>query len=160
MIRNSVLAAQCVILASAYLYYLARPLEAWTLLSNTSLKLQVLVGKHSLVPIQWKELGTRVYWNTLLFESDLLAELDLLHSGIVLFEELIKLPRGFEQDDDDEGWEDGEGLNLHTGDKHISMVVSRDELWHFLAEIALRRLLNRVSHGVYQKDSTLTLASL
>ncbi|PYH97784.1 hypothetical protein BO71DRAFT_438596 [Aspergillus ellipticus CBS 707.79] len=157
MIRNSVVAAQCVILASAYLFYLVRPLEAWTLLSNASLKLQLLLGNPSRVPTQWKELGTRVYWNTLLFESDLLAELDLPHSGIVLLEELVNLPGGFGQNDDEE--EDEEDT-IHQRDKHVGTMIGRDELWYFLAEIALRRLLNRVSHVIYQKDSILTLASL
>ena len=47
------------------------------------------------------------------------------------FEETVGLPGGFE----DEGEE----------------AVGRDELWYFLAEIALRRLLNRVSHLIYSK---------
>lgn len=66
--------------------------------------------------------------------SDLLAELDLPHSGIEAFEDTFTLPTGFE----DIGTEP----------------VGRDELWYFLAEIALRRLLNRVSHMLYQRTST------
>jgi hypothetical protein len=133
------------VLASAYLFYLVRPLEAWTLLSNVSLKLQLLLGNPNRVPAQWKELSVRVYWNSLLYESDLLAELDLPHSGIVNFEELVDLPGGFEEEDDDED----EGIESETGKEE-----------YFLAEIALRRLLNRVSHLIYQKDSTHTLSSL
>ncbi|GES62730.1 Zn(II)2Cys6 transcription factor [Aspergillus terreus] len=158
MMRNSVLAAQCIILSSAYLFYLVRPLEAWTLLSNASMKLQLLFGNTSRVPAQWKELSVRVYWNALLYESDLLAELDLPHSGIVHFEESVDLPGGFEEDDEEEEDEDP------VENPHDSMIhsdsVGNDELWYFLAEIALRRLLNRVSHMIYQKDNTLTLASL
>lgn len=141
MMRNSVLSAQCMILASAYLFYLVRPLEAWTLLSNISIKLQLLLGSPGRIPPQSKELSGRVYWNALLFESDLLAELDLPHSGIVQFEETAELPGGFEEEDDEEP-------------------AGRDELWYFLSEIALRRLLNRVSHMIYQKDSTLSIGSL
>lgn len=136
MTRNSMLSAQCQILAAAYLFYLVRPLEAWNLLTSTSMKLQLLLGGQGRVPPHVKELSERVYWNTLLFESDLLAELDLPHSGIVQFEETVGLPGGFE----DEGEE----------------AVGRDELWYFLAEIALRRLLNRVSHLIYTKTSTTT----
>lgn len=142
MMRNSVISAQCMILASAYLFYLVRPLEAWTLLSNISMKLQLLLGSPGRVPTQSKELSGRVYWNALLFESDMLAELDLPHSGIVQFEETAELPGGFEEEEDEEA-------------------VGRDELWYFLSEIALRRLLNRVSHMVYQKDNAMmSLASL
>ncbi|CCD56507.1 similar to transcription factor Cys6 [Botrytis cinerea T4] len=140
MTRNTVLSAQCTVLASAYLFYLVRPLEAWTLLSSTSTKLQLLLSAPGRIPASQRELCERVYWNSLLFESDLLAELDLPHSGIVQYEEIVGLPGGFEQED-----EDG---------------VGRDELWYFLAEIALRRLLNRVSQLIYSKDSMASTSSL
>lgn len=140
MTRNSVLSAQCTVLASAYLFYLVRPLEAWTLLSSTSTKLQLLLSAPGRVPAGERELSERVYWNALLFESDLLAEMDLPHSGIVQYEEMVGLPGGFEPEDDDS--------------------VGRDELWYFLAEIALRRLLNRVSQLIYSKDSMASTSSL
>ncbi|KAL3473647.1 hypothetical protein BJX99DRAFT_194233 [Aspergillus californicus] len=159
LMRNSVVSAQCIILAAAYLFYLVRPLEAWTLLSNASMKLQLLFGNPSRVPAQWRELSVRVYWNALLYESDMLAELDLPHSGIVNFEELVDLPGGFDEDDDDEDEDDEDQGDEDNRDK-LARPVGRDELWYFLAEIALRRLLNRVSHMIYQKDSTLTIASL
>ncbi|KAL2872242.1 putative C6 finger domain protein [Aspergillus lucknowensis] len=158
MMRNSVASAQCIILAAAYLFYLVRPLEAWTLLSNASMKLQLLFGNPSRVPAQWRELSVRVYWNALLYESDMLAELDLPHSGIVNFEELVDLPGRFDEDEDEDEEVEAEH-DEGTRDKH-NKPVGRDELWYFLAEIALRRLLNRVSHMIYQKDSSLTLASL
>ncbi|PKY05330.1 hypothetical protein P168DRAFT_234414 [Aspergillus campestris IBT 28561] len=158
MMRNSVVAAQCIVLTSAYLFYLVRPLEAWTLLSNASMKLQLLFGNTSRIPLQWRELSVRIYWNALLFESDLLAELELPHSGIVHFEELVDLPGGFEEEDDDDV--DGDDSDNSIDDNTNEHSVGRDELWYFLAEIALRRLLNRVSHMIYQKDNSLTLASL
>ncbi|KEY74187.1 hypothetical protein S7711_00347 [Stachybotrys chartarum IBT 7711] len=140
MTTNSVLAAQCHLLAAAYLFYLVRPMEAWNLLCSTSTKLQLLLMTPSRVPAQQRELVERIYWNALLFESDLLAELDLPHSGVVQFEENVGLPGGFEG-------EEGEQ-------------VGRDELWYFLAEIALRRLLNRVSQLIYSKDSMASTTSL
>lgn len=157
--RNSASAAHCNVLASAYLFYLVRPLEAWTLLSNASMKLQLLFGNQSRIPLQWKELSVRLYWNALLYESDLLAEMDLPHSGIVHFEELIDLPGDFEEDEDED--EDGDNEILSDSEYAVGdSSVFRDELWYFLAEIALRRLLNRVSHMIYQKDNSRTLASL
>lgn len=137
MTRNNTVSSQCLILASAYLFYLVRPLEAWTLLSSTSTKLRLLLSGQNRIPDHNRELLERVYWNALLFESDLLAELDLPHSGIVQFEESVGLPCGFEEADD-------------------PPPPGRDELWYFLAEIALRRLLNRVSHIIYGKGVTTT----
>lgn len=140
MTSNSVLAAQCHLLAAAYLFYLVRPLEAWNLLCTTSTKLQLLLMTPNRVPSDQRELIERIYWNSLLFESDLLAELDLPHSGVVAFEENVGLPCGFEGDEQE--------------------AVGRDELWYFLAEIALRRLLNRVSQLIYSKDSMASTTSL
>lgn len=71
-----------------------------------------------------------------MFEIDLLAELDLPHSGIVHFEEAVGLPGGFEEEDD--------------------QPAGRDELWYFLAGIALRRLLNRVSFAIYSEGAAST----
>ncbi|TQS32885.1 hypothetical protein Golomagni_06786 [Golovinomyces magnicellulatus] len=140
MTTNSVLAAQCHLLAAAYLFYLVRPLEAWNLLCSASTKLQLLLMAPERIQPQQKELVERIYWNTLLFESDLLAEMDLPHSGVVQFEEKVGLPGGFEGNEEDQ--------------------VGTDDLWYFLAEIALRRLLNRVSQLIYSKDEPVTAARL
>ncbi|KJZ79814.1 hypothetical protein HIM_00528 [Hirsutella minnesotensis 3608] len=140
MTTNNVLAAQCHLLAAAYLFYLVRPLEAWNLLSTTSSKLQLLLMAPNRIPSHLRELVERIYWNALLFESDLLGEMDLPHSGVVQLEEQVGLPGGFEGDAEEQ--------------------VARDELWFFLAEIALRRLLNRVSQLIYAKDASLNMSSL
>jgi hypothetical protein len=154
MTRNTVLSAQCMVLASAYLFFLVRPLEAWTLLSSTSTKLQLLLSGPGRVPAEERELSERVYWNALLFESDLLAELDLPHSGIVQFEESVGLPGGFVEFEQYEHMDEGDNGNDNN------TIVGRDELWYFLAEIALRRLLNRVSQLIYSKDSMATMSAL
>lgn len=132
--RIDVLSAQCHILAAAYLMYLVRPLEAWNLLYNTSMKLQLLLSSPDNIEPQRQELSERIYWDALMVESDLLAELDLPHSGIVQFEESMRLPRSFPYDSAVAGNDGAPGS---------------DDLWYFLAEIALRRLLNRVSHLIY-----------
>lgn len=133
MTTNTVLAAQCQLLAAAYMLYLVKPIEAWNLLCAISTKMQLLLMTPSRVTGQQRELLERIYWNTLLFESDLLAEFNLPHSGAVHFEEKVGLPGGFDgQDQDAEG---------------------PDDLWYFLAEIALRRLLNRVSQLLFSRDA-------
>lgn len=62
--------------------------------------------------------------------------MELPHSGIVQFEELVGLPGAFESD--------GESA------------MAQDDLWYFLAEIGLRRLLNRVSNSIYTVSSPIT----
>lgn len=148
--RNDILSAQCHILGAAYLMYLVRPLEAWNLLYNTSMKLQLLLSSPANIPTHFKELGERVYWNALMIESDLLAELDLPHSGVVQFEESMRLPRSFPYD--------------NTSPNPTEDLPGNDDLWYFLAEIALRRLLNRVSHLIYshthRRSNTFSIAAL
>jgi hypothetical protein len=70
MTRTTMLSAQCMVLTSAYLFYIVRPLEAWTLLSSTSMKLQLLLSTQppAMLPTMQRELAERVYWNALLFE--------------------------------------------------------------------------------------------
>ncbi|KAK4498147.1 hypothetical protein PRZ48_010803 [Zasmidium cellare] len=131
MVRNDVISAQCHILAAAYLLYIVRPLEAWNMLCNASMRLQLNLSSPITIPTPLKELSERIYWNTLMIESDLLAELDLPHSGIVAFEESMRLPRSF------------------PSTTPTTNPIGTDDIWYFLAEIALRRLLNRVSHTLY-----------
>jgi hypothetical protein len=145
MVRNDVVSAQCHILAAAYLLYIVRPLEAWSLLCNASIKLQLLLSAPNSIPPQVRELSERVYWNTLMIESDLLAELDLPHSGIVAFEESMRLPRSFPYD------------AIVAGSDELP---GNDDIWYFLAEIALRRLLNRVSNLLYSQKTSSSIASL
>ena len=79
---HNILSSQCTILACNYLLYLVRPLEAWTLLSSTLPRLQVLLGKSASIPQGEKELCTRVYWNAILLESSCLTALDLPASSL------------------------------------------------------------------------------
>ncbi|KAK8152188.1 putative Zn(II)2Cys6 transcription factor [Phyllosticta citrichinensis] len=134
---NNVLAPQCQFLAAAYLFYVVRPLDAWNMLTSASMKLQLLLGAPNRLSPQARELGGRVYWNTLLFESDLLADLDLPHSGIVQLEDNVGLPGGFEEELED-------------------APAGRDELWYFTADIGLRRILNRVNRLINTKTVSST----
>lgn len=106
-------------------------------------KLQLNLSSPSSIPLPLKEFSERIYWNTLMIESDLLAELDLPHSGIVSFEESMRLPRSFPYD----------------ATTTPSDTPGTDDIWYFLAEIALRRLLNRVSHVLYSNKRN-SIASL
>src|ERR1700759_3760041 len=62
--------------------------------------------------------------------------MELPHSGIVQLEELFGLPGAFQSE--------GE------------TPVAQDDIWYFLAEIGLRRLLNRVSYSIYSITSPIT----
>jgi hypothetical protein len=77
LVRPDILAAQCQILAAAYLFYAVRPLEAWNVLASTSMKLQLLLN--GTMPAGAKQLSERVFWNALLFERyDDVAETSII----------------------------------------------------------------------------------
>ena len=126
VIQTDILAAQCQLLASAYLCYIFRPMEAWNLMSNASMKVQLLLSSQAEQPPALKELITRVYWNCFLFESELMSKLRLPQSGIQDHEYAVALPTSFKDE------------------SHES--IGPDELSYFLAEVSLRQLFNRVSH--------------
>lgn len=70
MTHITILSAQCMILTAAYLFYITRPLEAWTLLSTISTKIQLLLTTTPSTMLQntSRELCERIYWNARLFE--------------------------------------------------------------------------------------------
>ncbi|KAK9324949.1 hypothetical protein V1517DRAFT_305610 [Lipomyces orientalis] len=153
LISNSILDAEALMLTSAYLFYLVRPLEAWTILSATCMKVRAILATTppETLPHDEKEQFERVFWNALCFErsglvltrdSDLLAELDLPHSGIDVHEDKVGLPSGF--------------ISMPEA---AALAPGTDDLWYFLAEIALRRLLNRVHHMLYSKTVKMPISS-
>ncbi|KAK9363308.1 hypothetical protein V1504DRAFT_437829 [Lipomyces starkeyi] len=144
LISNSIIDAQALMLTSAYLFYLVRPLEAWTILSATCMKIRAIIATTppETLPHDEKEQLERIFWNALVFESDLLDELDLPHSGIELHEDDVGLPSGF-----------------ISVPEQASLAPGSDDLWYFLAGIAIRRLLNRVHHMLYSKTTQMPISS-
>lgn len=130
---NSIISLQCTMLAAAYLFYLVRPMEAWTLISSASMKLQLLLRVPGTISQQSVQLSERLYWNLLLSESDLLTQLDLPSSGIAQFEENVALPTFFQEFQGSPG---------------------RDELWYFHAAIDLHRLRTRISNEISPRESS------
>lgn len=141
MISHDIVASQCIVLASAYLFYLVRPFEAWTLLSSTTTKLQLLFNPFSDISPRSKELGNRVVWNAILFESSLLSELELPQSNLIYCDASLDLPSPYPEDDSNPD-------------------ISTNESWHLTATISLHRLQMRIHQAIYSKDAPTTTAAL
>ncbi|KAL8822481.1 MAG: hypothetical protein Q9191_006784 [Dirinaria sp. TL-2023a] len=133
-VSHDVIASQCTILASVYFCYLARPLEAWTLLSSTIPKLQVLISKAAATPLR-HELSSRVYWDALLLESSLLASLDLPSSQLSELSTMVPLPAPF-------------APSNGTPPSH------QDDPWLLSALISFDRLSYKISHQTTLPDAT------
>ena len=130
---NSIIALQGSVLAAAYLVYLVRPLEAWTLLSGCSMKLKLILHVPGAIHEQSIQLSDRLYWNMLLMESDFLTQLEQPNLGIAQFERNAAIPTIFSQFQDSAG---------------------HDEPWYLHAAIDLRQLHIRISQEMSSKESS------
>lgn len=124
---SSLVLPQTLVLASLYFAYIVRPLQSWKLIqaasSNLQLKLSAIKTREE--SPSSKETIIRLFWSCFLIESDRLAELELPRSGLQQLTDSISLP-------------DCTNLGLMQSTC-------------YLAEISIRRLLNRVHNSLYPR---------
>ncbi|KAJ5812660.1 Transcription factor [Penicillium riverlandense] len=127
---------QALVLASVYFAYIVRPLQSWRLIYSATTILQFKlsgIDSHYEGP-KWRESLTRLFWSCFLIECDRLAELELPRSGLQQLTDEMSLP---------------ECTNL-----------GMMQATCYLAEISIRRLLNRIHSSLYPcKKHVLTLSS-
>ncbi|KAJ5951582.1 Transcription factor [Penicillium vulpinum] len=132
----SIVLPQALVLASVYFAYIVRPLQSWRLIYSATTIIQFKlsgIDTHQKEP-WWRESLIRLFWSCFLIECDRLAELELPRSGLQQLTDEISLP---------------ECTNL-------GMMQSTC----YLAEISIRRLLNRVHNSLYpNKKHVLALSS-
>ncbi|KAI9865722.1 MAG: hypothetical protein M1813_002180 [Trichoglossum hirsutum] len=130
---------QAGLLAGLYCGQLGRVLESWKWINWACVSSQVLLRKNKLKNEQnaaRKDLMICAFWTCLQLESDVLAELDLPSSGISRLEQTIPLPTCT-----------GMGVTDPAGNDPESL------MWmYYLAQITLRKLLNRVHSELYKEN--------
>ncbi|CUS09213.1 unnamed protein product [Tuber aestivum] len=139
---------QICLLAGLYWGQLGRVLDSWKWINYACMGCQILVrirSRQSLTVDRRLESGgselrrdmiLRVFWSCLQLESDILAELDLPPSGISRLEDSMPLPSGITDSSSTEGTDEDNSL-----------------MWmYYLAQIALRKLLNRAHTSLYKRD--------
>ncbi|KAL5355640.1 putative C6 finger domain protein [Aspergillus floccosus] len=142
---SSILLPQALVLASVYFAYIVRPLQSWRLMHAASTILQTnRSGVENLdIMSNHPDLGDhvlRLFWSCFLVECDRVAELDLPRSGLQELTDNISLPR--------------------------CNKLGVEESTYYLAEISIRRLLNRIHNTVYPRrkgsisQSTTTLPAI
>lgn len=119
--------AQALVLASVYFAYIVRPLHSWRLIYLATNLLQL---KLSSLDCQKQTLNTevdilRLFWSCFIVECDRLAELELPRSSLQQLTDDANLPQCGNLDD------------LH--------------MTAYLAEISIRRLLNRIHNSLYPR---------
>ncbi|ANB15658.1 hypothetical protein AWJ20_3296 [Sugiyamaella lignohabitans] len=120
----NILVVQAQVLASIYFAYIAYPLYSWRLIHAASTTIELLLSRTSNnEPPADEEI--RLFWCCFLTESDRLAEFELPRTGIGSMVDDMLLPSVLNED---------------------AVII------YFLAEISIRRLLNRVHNTLYTDD--------
>ncbi|RDL36720.1 uncharacterized protein BP5553_06072 [Venustampulla echinocandica] len=132
----NILLPQALVLASIYFAYIVRPLQSWRLVYSASTILQFKLSRLRAQEgdASEKEGVLRLFWSCFLIECDRLAELELPQSGLQQLTDEVTLP----------------SCNN----------LNETESTCYLAEISIRRLLNRIHNSLYpQKHATSLNAS-
>ncbi|OAX78052.1 hypothetical protein ACJ72_07642 [Emergomyces africanus] len=133
--------SQACLLAALYTGQVARPFSSHAWICEASRACQVLLRPRTfnLIPkgTRQKELINFAFWTCLQLESDILAELDLPASGISRFEDRLYTEAGLFIS----------ASELQTPDP-LTMI-------YYLAQIHLRKVLNRVHTELYKAGFTL-----
>jgi hypothetical protein len=114
--------AQAQVLSGIYFAYLAYPLLSWRMIHSASTTVQLMLSRASDIDSLIDD-EIRLFWSSFLIESDRLAEFELPRSGIESMVDDMPLPS--------------------IADSPDTVII------HFLAEISIRRLLNRVHNTLY-----------
>jgi len=135
----STTATQCLFFVALYFAFVRRPLQAWQYINMAATKCRLLL---SYSPANEsnddQECLRRIFWSCYILESDYLAELSALpQSGIARIESSIPLPGHY---------------NTHSNTQE-----EEQSSLYFLACISMRRLLNRVHHVLYARESGVSL---
>jgi hypothetical protein len=141
MCQNDLQAGQFYMLSTLYYAQILRPLDSWTTVNRAALCCTSILSRTEMTEFEeWEgDMFSRLFWNTLMYETVITQELDLLpHSGLLEYEPDIPLPKftscprpktsiaGLLTDEDDSFFN-----------------------FHFLAQAAHRIILTRVKQSLY-----------
>lgn len=139
--QNDVVAGQFYMLSTLYYAQILRPLDSWATVNRAALCCTSLLSRGEVIDFhQWDgDMFSRLYWCTLMYETVITQELDLLpHSGLLEYESDMPLPK-FTQ--------------CPRPKTSISVLVTDEDdsffNFHFLAQAAHRIILTRVKQSLY-----------
>ncbi|OIW30390.1 C6 zinc finger domain-containing protein [Coniochaeta ligniaria NRRL 30616] len=135
----STAATQCLFFVALYFAFVRRPLQAWQYINMAATQCRLLLSySPANETSDDQECLRRIFWSCYILESDYLAELSALpQSGIALIESSIPLPAQY--------------------NTHANIQEEEQSSLYFLACISMRRLLNRVHHVLYARESGVSL---
>ncbi|KAF3214854.1 hypothetical protein TWF679_004634 [Orbilia oligospora] len=118
-----------------------RVLDHWNMIHKAAVGCLMLLNGSKAELMDWdaweSDMLARVFWNTLMFESILVQELDVPPSGLTDYEEIVPLPK----------------FPSYASPSSLASSSVEDTesnyQYHFLAQAAHRKLLNRMRNSVY-----------
>ncbi|KAI1377745.1 hypothetical protein F4677DRAFT_444332 [Hypoxylon crocopeplum] len=127
--RSSIHLCQALLLAASYFAHLGRPLHSWKMAQFSSRTFLNLVEsrRNNLSSAEFEEAELRTFWQCFTVECDRIAELDVPRSGIEPLGDRMRLP-------------------------HSTDPTDNENTIYFIAEHAIRRLLNRIHNSLYGPD--------
>jgi hypothetical protein len=141
MCDNDLQAGQFYMLSTSYYAQILRPLDSWTTVNRAALCCTTILSRTNTVNFdEWEgDMFSRLFWNTLMYETVITQELDLLpHSGLLEHEPDVPLPRFT--------------LCPRPKTSIAGLLTDEDESFfnfHFLAQAAHRIILTRVKQSIY-----------
>ncbi|KAF3174061.1 hypothetical protein TWF788_008771 [Orbilia oligospora] len=132
---------QCHLLVGLYYAQAVRVLDHWNMIHKAAVGCLMLLNGSKAELMDWdaweSDMLARVFWNTLMFESILVQELDVPPSGLTDYEEIVPLPK----------------FPSYASPSSLASSSVEDTesnyQYHFLAQAAHRKLLNRMRNSVY-----------
>ena len=141
MCQNDLQAGQFYMLSTSYYAQILRPLDSWTTVNRAALCCTSILSRKEIVDFdQWEgDMLSRLFWNTLMYETVITQELDLLpHSGLLEHEPDIPLPKF---------------TSCPRPRTSIATLLTDEDdsffNFHFLAQAAHRIILTRVKQSIY-----------
>ncbi|KAF3906847.1 hypothetical protein ABW21_db0202796 [Orbilia brochopaga] len=128
----------CHLLAGIYYAEAVRVLDQWHMVNKAAVGCLMLLNGSQAESYNWDswecDMLARVFWNILMFESILVQELDVPPSGLSDYEDIVPLPK------------------FPSYPIPSSKAVEENDTnyqYHFLAQAAHRKLLNRIRNSIY-----------
>lgn len=144
---------QIMLLQATYYEATARHLDFWRAIVSASMACQVLIRCQ---PVDWTspigDLIKRAYWTCVLSEDLYHLDFDLPQSGVQRMEDDVPVPSFHSESSSDLGPESywATSRNTTTTSSVNSAVEHSHYQYHFLAMIALRRLISRIHAVVHE----------
>jgi hypothetical protein len=141
MCQNDLQAGQYYMLTTIYYSHILRPLDSWTTVNRAALCCTNILSRTETTDFEnWEgDMFSRLFWNTLMYETVITQELDLLpHSGLLEYEPEVPLPKFTACPRPKTSIS---GLLTDGDDPFFN--------FHFLAQAAHRIILTRVKQSLY-----------